>query len=105
MPHKRALLLLVLAAACAHVPRDVTRRSTVLMSTNAAGAQVVTARGNELTIDYEYTDRGRGPKTHTVITLDERGVPVSLHTTGSDYLAAAKRPSARQATQRCTART
>lgn len=63
-----------------------TRRYTVLMSTNPAGTQVVTTRGNEVTVDFEYNDRGRGPKTHSVITLDERGVPLSMTTTGNEYM-------------------
>jgi imidazolonepropionase-like amidohydrolase len=84
-------LAIVLFAACATRPAvqqqtaERTRRYTVLMSTNTAGSQVVTTRGNEVTIDYEYNDRGRGPKTHTVVRLDERGVPLSLLTTGNDY--------------------
>ncbi|HEY0159522.1 MAG TPA: amidohydrolase family protein [Thermoanaerobaculia bacterium] len=94
----RALLLTLLALACPHQPQPAppaqqpaapagdTLRYTVLMSTNKAGSQVVTRRGNEITVDYEYNDRGRGPKTQSVIRLDERGVPVSLRTTGNDYL-------------------
>lgn len=76
--------ILLLATACAHQPPP--RRYTVLMSTNTAGKQVVTTRGNEMTVEYEYNDRGRGPKTHSVITLDERGVPASMITTGNDYM-------------------
>src|SRR5688572_12516841 len=83
MHHLRIAALLLVATACAHQP---TRRYTVLMSTNAAGKQVVTTRGNETIVDYEYNDRGRGPKTHTVIRLDERGVPESMVTTGNDYM-------------------
>jgi hypothetical protein len=84
-----AIALLLLATACAHQPAQEagdSRRYTVLMSTNAAGRQVVTRRGAETVVDYEYNDRGRGPKTHTVIRLDERGVPVSMVTTGNDYM-------------------
>ena len=82
------VLIPLLLAACAHqppAPRDTTRRYTVMMTTNTAGTQVVTTRGDETTIDFEYNDRGRGPKTHTVLRVDERGVPVSLVTTGNDY--------------------
>ena len=95
MKGSKFLAIALLAAACAHQPaqqrqqqqpRETTRRYTVLMSTNRAGTQVVTTRGNEITVDYEYNDRGRGPKTHTVIRLDERGLPVSLVTTGNDYM-------------------
>ena len=97
---KTFVLLALLAASCAHqVDRPeagaapsaapsaagVTRRYTVLMSTNPAGSQVVTTRGDEVTVDFEFNDRGRGPKTHSVIRLDERLVPVSLETTGNDY--------------------
>ncbi|HKR65935.1 MAG TPA: amidohydrolase family protein [Thermoanaerobaculia bacterium] len=91
MSHKRALPLLLLFAACAHQQQvqqqqPTPLRYTVLMSTNKAGTQIVSTRGAEITADYEYNDRGRGPKTHTVMRLDERGVPVSMETTGNDYL-------------------
>lgn len=85
MAHKRLLLAALLAVSCAHVPPAETRRYTVLMSTTPAGSQIVTARGDEVTIDFQYNDRGRGPKTHTVLRVDDRGVPVSIHTTGNDY--------------------
>ena len=95
MRHKLAAIAAVLTTACSvGVPPasspdgrtpPQTRRYTVLMSTNTAGSQVVTTRGNEVTIDYEYNDRGRGPKTHTVMTLDERGLPLTLTTSGNDY--------------------
>jgi cytosine/adenosine deaminase-related metal-dependent hydrolase len=82
MSNKRALLFLFLIVACA---TQQQRRSTVLMSDNNAGTQVVTTRGNDVTVDFEYNDRGRGPKTHTVMKLHD-GVPVSMQTTGNDYL-------------------
>ena len=88
MTRKSSLVLVLLFAACAHrpsAPQEQTRRYTVLMSTNPAGSQVVTTRGDETTVDFEYNDRGRGPKTHTVLRVDERGVPLSLVTTGNDY--------------------
>lgn len=88
MRHKLiAIVLLLAACATPQQPaRESVRRYTVLMSTNPAGTQVVTTRGNEVTVDYEYNDRGRGPKTHSVITLDERGVPLSMTTTGNEYM-------------------
>jgi imidazolonepropionase-like amidohydrolase len=94
MSHKPAALFLSLlvAARCAHqapAPQaspERTLRYTALMSTNKAGSQVVTLRGDEVVVDYEYNDRGRGPKTRTVIRVDERGVPLSMLTTGNDYL-------------------
>ncbi|MBV8516863.1 MAG: amidohydrolase family protein [Acidobacteria bacterium] len=71
--------------AMSAAPESVTR-STVLMASNTAGSQVVHRNGNELTVDYEFNDRGRGPKTHTVMHLDARGVPESVEITGNDYL-------------------
>lgn len=90
MRHKLIAPLLLLAAACAHqqgagAPAGEVRRYSVLTSTNTAGKEVVTTRGNEVTVDFEFNDRGRGPKLHTVIQVDERSVPISLHTTGNDY--------------------
>jgi hypothetical protein len=82
------LLSSLLLSACAHQPpppAETTRRYTVLMSTNKAGTQVVTTRGNETIVDFEFNDRGRGPKTHSVIHVDDRGIPVSLSITGNDY--------------------
>jgi imidazolonepropionase-like amidohydrolase len=78
---RSSLLLALLFVACT----QSTHRYTVLMSTNPAGSQVVTTRGSETTVDYEFNDRGRGPKLHTVMRVDSRGVPVSLETTGNDY--------------------
>src|SRR5689334_5677124 len=99
MPHKHASLFLAVAlsAACAHqVPQpepqtnaapkaSATRRYTVLMSTNKAGTQVVSTSGDTVTVDYEFNDRGRGPKTHTVMRLGANDVPLSMETTGNDY--------------------
>jgi hypothetical protein len=85
MPAGRIALVALFAFACAHQPpsHEETLRYTVLMSTDPAGTQVVTTRGDEITVDYEYTDRGRGPKTHTVIRLDSRGVPLGKTTPGN----------------------
>ncbi len=84
----RTVIALLLVTACAHQPaRDTPTRSyTVLMSTNVAGKQVVMTRGEEMTVDYEFNDRGRGPKTHSVIKLDERGIPLSMTIAGNDYM-------------------
>jgi imidazolonepropionase-like amidohydrolase len=97
MSYKPAVLFLAvsLAAGCAHRPLSTAsnvpaadaapRRYTVLMSTNKAGSQVVTANGNAITVDYEFNDRGRGPKTHSVIQVSDNGIPLSMETTGNDY--------------------
>jgi imidazolonepropionase-like amidohydrolase len=89
MPNKPALFLAVALAACAHQPppafQPKTIRSTVLMSTNKAGTQVVSVNGDTIAVDYEFNDRGRGPKTRTVIRVGPDGLPLSLETTGNDY--------------------
>ncbi|HEX9984197.1 MAG TPA: amidohydrolase family protein [Thermoanaerobaculia bacterium] len=89
MRHKLILpLLVLLGAGCAHSTAPdgpVARRYTALTSDNRAGTQVVTPGADALTVDFEYNDRGRGPKTTSVIRLDEHGIPASIETTGVDY--------------------
>ncbi|HEX7192089.1 MAG TPA: amidohydrolase family protein [Thermoanaerobaculia bacterium] len=85
---KLALVLLFALAAFAQQPQPVTRKYVMIMGANHAGTQVTTVDGANRTVDFEFNDRGRGPKTHTVVTLDEHGVPVSETTTGNDYLKA-----------------
>lgn len=81
MKRSSLVVLALLFVACT----QSTHRYTVLMSTSPAGSQVVTTRGSETMVDYEFNDRGRGPKLHTVMRVDSRGVPVSIETTGNDY--------------------
>src|SRR5947209_10902358 len=52
---------------------------TVIMAGHPAGSQVVQVDGATRTIDFEFNDRGRGPKTHTVMA------PGSMTVTGVDY--------------------
>jgi imidazolonepropionase-like amidohydrolase len=84
MSYKPFTAALLLTVACAHQPAK-TLRYTVLMSTNKAGTQIVTTSGDTTTIAYEYNDRGRGPKTNTVIRTGANGVALSMETTGNDY--------------------
>src|ERR1051326_2217058 len=87
MPLRRTALL-VLFAALTLSAQSVTRKYIMIMGANRAGAQVTTVDGTMRTVDFEFNDRGRGPKTHTVVTLDDHGVPVNETTTGNDYLKA-----------------
>ena len=57
----------------------VVLKYTVIMAGHPAGAQTVSIDGATRTVDYEFNDRGRGPKTHTVMS------PGSMTTTGVDY--------------------
>jgi len=97
MQIRRIAAVFAVFAACAHQqpdqqtpqqtqPREAVRKYVMVMGANRAGTQTVTENGDTYTVDFEYNDRGRGPKTHTVLTLDARGVPVSETTTGNDYL-------------------
>jgi len=97
---KQLLAAAALLAACTHYPAPVTapaavaapaasaageRRYVMITGANRAGQQVVTVNGNARIVDFEFNDRGRGPKTHTVVTVNAAGVPVSETTTGNDY--------------------
>jgi imidazolonepropionase-like amidohydrolase len=65
------------------------RRYTVLIMGNPAGVQTTrVGPDGEHEFTFEYNDRGRGPKLHATIRLNERGLPVSLTASGNDYLKA-----------------
>ena len=64
-------------------------RYTVLMMERPAGVQTSVAKADGVhEFTFEYNDRGRGPKLTSLVQLDERGVPVSVETSGHDYLKA-----------------
>ncbi len=82
---RRALLPLLLVAAPSALLRAgfaaaATHNYTVIMAGHPAGTESVTVDGAQRTIDFEFNDRGRGPKTHTVMA------PGSITVTGLDYL-------------------
>jgi hypothetical protein len=64
-------------------------RHTVLMMEKPAGVQTSVAKADAVReFTFEYNDRGRGPKLTSLVKLDKRGVPVSVETSGHDYLKA-----------------
>jgi imidazolonepropionase-like amidohydrolase len=70
----------------ADIPASAERYSMLMMG-NLAGQQAVWADGaGDLHIFFQFNDRGRGPKTTSVIKLDANGIPVSETITGNDYL-------------------
>ena len=70
----------------AEIPATAERYSMLMMG-NMAGQQAVwTASDGTLHMFFQFNDRGRGPKTTTVIKLDANGIPVSETITGNDYL-------------------
>lgn len=57
---------------------------------NLAGQQAVwTAPDGGVHMFYQFNDRGRGPKTTTIVTLDANGIPASETVEGNDYLKSA----------------
>jgi Amidohydrolase family len=80
---KRLALLSLFAAAGAFA---APRHYTMKLGANRAGGMTVAAKGGAAVVDFEYNDRGRGPKSHSVYKLDKDGLPIELTTTGNDYL-------------------
>lgn len=52
------------------------------------GSQIVKYKGNSLTIDFEFSDRGMGPKLHDVITLSNDGYILTEKVSGKTYMGA-----------------
>jgi imidazolonepropionase-like amidohydrolase len=70
----------------ADIPANADRYSLLLMG-NLAGQQAVwTAADGTLHIFFQFNDRGRGPRTTSVIKLGANGIPVAEAITGNDYL-------------------
>src|SRR5436309_6544847 len=63
----------------------IVLKYTVIMAGHPAGAQTTSIDGATRTVDFEFNDRGRGPKTHTVMTADAHSITTSLKTEGNDY--------------------
>jgi cytosine/adenosine deaminase-related metal-dependent hydrolase len=95
---KRLLALLFATfAACAHQtqppvtslastpPTSASQTRVFIMGGHRAGTETVLVDGNTRTVDFEFNDRGRGPKTHSVLTTDAHSITSSLRTNGNDY--------------------
>jgi imidazolonepropionase-like amidohydrolase len=75
-----SLLALALSASPA------TIRYSVVTAGRVQGSQVVTtAPEGDIVAEFEFNDRGRGPKLTTRMRLGADGLPVSIETTGVDY--------------------
>ena len=78
------------ASAVPALPADIPAtadRFSFLMMGNQAGQQAVwTAGDGTLHVFFQFNDRGRGPKTTSILKLDSNGVPVSETVQGNDYL-------------------
>jgi hypothetical protein len=70
----------------ADIPGDAERYS-VFLKGNLAGQQAVWAAPDaSVHIFFQFNDRGRGPKTTSILKLDAKGVPVAESVEGNDYL-------------------
>ena len=69
------------------VQAQESARYTVLMMGKPAGAQTTVVKPDGLReFTFEYNDRGRGPKLTSRFKIDADGLPVSVETTGNDYM-------------------
>ena len=70
----------------ADIPATADHYSMLLMGTLAGQQAVWTASDGTLHIFFQFNDRGRGPKTTSILKLGANGIPVSEVVTGNDYL-------------------
>ncbi|HEX6733084.1 MAG TPA: amidohydrolase family protein [Pyrinomonadaceae bacterium] len=87
----RVFRLMIAGAFCfaslGLVQAQETARYTVLMMGKPAGAQTTVVKPDGLReFTFEYNDRGRGPKLTSRFKIDADGLPVSVETTGNDYM-------------------
>ncbi|HEY7160557.1 MAG TPA: hypothetical protein VH815_04825, partial [Acidobacteriota bacterium] len=87
-------LVTIIAAICCLFPiichAEELLEYTVLSGGNPAGFQKTKAISKtEYSIEYEYNDRGRGPKLSSQIVLNSNGIPSSIQNNGVNYYKAA----------------
>lgn len=68
------------------IPAAAARYSMLIMGSPAGQQALWTAADGSVHVFFQFNDRGRGPKTSSVIKLDAQGIPVSETVTGNDYL-------------------
>lgn len=81
-----ALLLPALGATPLTAASPTTLRYAVVSFGKTVGSQTVSIAGDELRIEFEFNDRGRGPKIEQSIRLGRDLVPTSNRVRGLDYL-------------------
>jgi len=70
----------------ADIPASAEHFSVIIMN-NPAGQQAVwTASDGTLHMFFQFNDRGRGPKTTSILKLDPTGIPIEETVKGNDYL-------------------
>ena len=81
--------LAALAAAALAAPAPATVYTVILGGAHAGTMSVQPAGDAGYRVHFDYTDRGRGPKLDSTITLGPGGAPVRIETRGNDYMKAA----------------
>ncbi|HWW17517.1 MAG TPA: hypothetical protein VNY81_02755, partial [Candidatus Saccharimonadales bacterium] len=72
----------------ADIPADAKHWSVLIMGIPAGQQATWTTPDGKHHAFFQFNDRGRGPKTSTVLTVGANGFPVSEITDGNDYLKA-----------------
>lgn len=87
MSRSTALFVLLITLGASLSSYGAETRHTVILGGNKAGIQTSTVGADGVReVEFEFNDRGRGPKLSSRIKINEAGLPVSVQTTGNDYL-------------------
>jgi cytosine/adenosine deaminase-related metal-dependent hydrolase len=82
-----ALLVPMMVMAQSTPQSTLSVRHTVILGGNRAGVQTMTVGADGVReINFEFNDRGRGPKLATRVKVDAAGLLVDVQTSGNDYL-------------------
>jgi imidazolonepropionase-like amidohydrolase len=77
--------ILLLGAA----PAPVIERLNIISNGEVTGTLVATTAGDHISIDYQVSENGRGPKHREEIVLGPSGVPISWQVTGTSLMGGA----------------
>ncbi|MGH9440972.1 MAG: amidohydrolase family protein [Thermoanaerobaculia bacterium] len=84
-----AIFAVVVLSALVSPVQAASRKTeySVLMMEQPAGTETATSLpGGQWTIEFEFNDRGRGPKLTSRLRLDESGIPTGVGISGVNYL-------------------
>lgn len=73
----------------ADIPTSAARYSVLIMGSLAGQQATWTTPDGKVHAFFQFNDRGRGPKTTSLITLDSKGIPIAESISGNDYLKSA----------------